>query len=94
MVPGRFSAAGRAGQRRGVAAGAGCAMLGAMTDLTPVEERVAHLIRAVDELSDVVARQQREIDALARRVAMLTEREAEREAEAARSAPVERPPHW
>ncbi len=65
-----------------------------MSDLTALEERVAHLIRAVDDLSDVVARQAGEIAALQRRVARLTEREAEREAEAARAAPVERPPHW
>ena len=36
-------------------------------DQTHLEERVAHLIRAVDELSDVVARQDRMIAALASR---------------------------
>jgi SlyX protein len=60
-----------------------------------LEERVAHLLRAVDDLSDVVARQEREIAALTRRVALLIEREAEREqglGEApAANAP---PPHW
>jgi SlyX protein len=65
-----------------------------MSDLVAIEERIAHLIRAVDDLSDVVARQAREIAVLERRVAMLMEREAEREAEAARNAPVDRPPHW
>lgn len=65
-----------------------------MSDIVAIEERIAHLIRVVDDLSDVVARQAREIAALERRVAMLMEREAEREAEAARSAPVDRPPHW
>ena len=45
-----------------------------------LEERVAHLIRAVDDLSAVVARQDREIATLTRRVEMLMEREAEREA--------------
>ena len=59
------------------------------------EERIAHLARAVDDLSEVVARQEREIAALARRVGLLLEREAEREAEAG-ALPLadQRPPHW
>lgn len=63
-------------------------------DLTPLEERVAHCLRALDDLSDVVARQDREIAWLRSRVATLLDREAEREAEAARGAPADRPPHW
>lgn len=60
-----------------------------------MEERMAHLIRAVDDLSDVVARQGREIDTLTRRVHMLLEREAEREAGSADvPAANVRPPHW
>ena len=55
---------------------------------------MAHLIRAVDDLSDVVARQQAEIDRLTRRVAMLMEREAEREAAGEGADPNQRPPHW
>ncbi|MCB1311006.1 MAG: SlyX family protein [Sedimentitalea sp.] len=47
-----------------------------------LEEKLAHLIRAVDELSDVVARQQHEIDRLGARVALLMRREGEREADA------------
>ncbi|GGH49573.1 slyX protein [Frigidibacter albus] len=60
------------------------------------EEAIAHLTRAVDELSEVVARQQREIDALTRRVAMLMQREAERETEGGGTIPLadQRPPHW
>ena len=68
-----------------------------MTDrLTAAEERVAHLIRSVDDLSEVVARQSREIDVLRRRVAMLMEREAAREAEGGGGAVLgdERPPHY
>lgn len=67
-----------------------------MTDLTRLEERIAHLIRTVDELSDVVARQDAEIAVLTRRVAMLMEREAEREAGAMQGAPPadQKPPHW
>ncbi|MCB5409941.1 SlyX family protein [Pseudogemmobacter faecipullorum] len=60
-----------------------------------IEEKIAHLIRAVEDLSDVVARQDREITTLTRRLQMLMEREAEREMMAgeapAANAP---PPHW
>lgn len=68
-----------------------------MTDrLQAAEEQIAHLIRAVDDLSEVVARQSGEIDLLTRRVAMLMQREAEREADADGSVPLadQRPPHW
>ncbi len=65
-----------------------------MTDLTEVEERLAHLIRLTDELSDIVARQEREIAVLTRRVQMLMEREAEREAAGDAPDPNQRPPHW
>ena len=64
--------------------------------MDPHEERIAHLTRAVDDLSDVVARQQGEIDRLARRVALLMERAAEAEAASEGSVPLadQRPPHW
>lgn len=66
-----------------------------MTPLDAVEERLAHLIRAVDDLSDIVARQSREIDTLTRRVHMLMEREADREAAGLGSAEANvPPPHW
>ena len=68
-----------------------------MKDLEALETRIAHLMRALDEVSDVVAVQGREIDVLTRRVAMLMAREAEREAEGdAGSVPLsdQRPPHW
>lgn len=48
-----------------------------------LETRIAHLMRMVEELSDVVAAQGREIDGLTRRVALLLGREAEREADGA-----------
>jgi SlyX protein len=66
-----------------------------MTDLTQIEERVAHLLRAVDDLSDIVARQEREIAMLTRKVQVLLEREAEREAGMG-DAPAanQPPPHW
>lgn len=66
-----------------------------MTDLTRVEERIAHLTRVTDDLSDVIARQEREIARLARLVGLLAEREAESEAEGG-GAPLAdgKPPHW
>lgn len=66
-----------------------------MERLDSLEERVAHLIRAVEDLSDVVAAQGRMIDTLTRRVQMLMEREAEREAAGLGSAEANvPPPHW
>lgn len=66
-----------------------------MERLDRLEERMAHLIRAVEDLSDVVTGQRREIDTLTRRVQMLMEREAEREAVGMGSAEANvPPPHW
>lgn len=64
--------------------------------MTHLEERIAHLTRTVDELSDVVARQQDEIDRLTRRVAMLWQREADRAQEGGGGVILgdERPPHY
>jgi len=64
--------------------------------LERAEERIAHLMRAVDDLSEVVARQAAEIDRLTRRVALLIEREARREAEAGPAGDEAnvKPPHW
>jgi SlyX protein len=60
-----------------------------------LEERIAHLTRAVEDLSDVVTRQGREIDRLTRLIAMLAERESEREAGSGEApAANARPPHW
>ena len=66
-----------------------------MDKLQTVEERVAHLQRVVEDLSDVVARQDAEIRRLARHVGLLMEREADREAaEGAIPLADQRPPHW
>ncbi|MDH5531681.1 MAG: SlyX family protein [Paracoccaceae bacterium] len=64
--------------------------------LERAEEEIAHLRRAIDDLSDVIARQSGEIDILTRRVSLLLEREAERETEQGSSVPLadQRPPHW
>lgn len=60
-----------------------------------LEERVAHLMRAMDDLSDVVARHEAEIERLTRRVALLMAREAEREADGLDAPEAnQRPPHW
>jgi len=66
-----------------------------MADLS-LEERIAHLTRTVDDLSDMVARQEREIATLTRRVEMLMSREAERELGEGGTVPLadQRPPHW
>ena len=66
-----------------------------MDRLDSMEERIAHLIGTVEDLSDVIARQGREIDTLTRRVHLLMEREAEREAGLADAPPADvKPPHW
>lgn len=63
--------------------------------MVELEERVAHLMRAVDDLSDVVTGQAKELERLTRLVQLLVEREAEREAMAG-DAPAANvpPPHW
>lgn len=63
---------------------------------TALEEQVAHLTRIVDELSDVIARQDREIDRLARRLQLLVDREAERDVAGGMEIPLadQKPPHW
>ncbi|MCX8507618.1 MAG: SlyX family protein [Rhodobacteraceae bacterium] len=64
--------------------------------LDRTEETLAHLMRMVEDLSDIVARQSREIDLLTRRVTLLMEREAEREVAGGGAIPLadQRPPHW
>jgi SlyX protein len=66
-----------------------------MSDLTRLEEQIAHLTRVTDDLSEVAARQEREIARLSRLVGLLTDREAEREAMGG-AIPLgdQKPPHW
>ncbi len=61
-----------------------------------LEEQIAHLTRTVEDLSDVVARQEAEIVTLNRRVHMLMQREGEREAAGGGAVVLgdERPPHY
>lgn len=72
-------------------------------DMTPpearmlaLEEQIAHLTKTVEELSDVVARQEQVIDVSTRRLAMLMQREAGREADGGGTVALadQRPPHW
>ena len=67
-----------------------------MTDITHLEEQIAHLTRTVDDLSDIVNRQENELAVATRRLAMLMEREAGREMDAGGSVPLadQRPPHY
>jgi len=62
--------------------------------LLALEERVAHLQRMVEDISDVVARQAREVDRLTRLTGLLLEREAERETGFISPAANQKPPHW
>ncbi len=68
----------------------------AMDQITQLEETVAHLTRQSEELSDIVARQERDIALLTLRVEMLMNREAEREVDASGTIPLadQKPPHW
>lgn len=61
-----------------------------------LEELIAHLTRMVDDLSEIVARQEGEITTLNRRVHMLMQREGEREASGGGAVVIgdERPPHY
>ncbi len=69
-----------------------------MTDqrITDLEEQLAHLTRAVEDLSDIIARQDGELTLLTNRVRMLMEREASREQGAGGTVALsdQRPPHW
>ena len=64
--------------------------------MTELEERIAHLERMVDELSDVVARQDAQITRLMRQADILIAREAERDQAGTGGVVIgdERPPHY
>jgi SlyX protein len=66
------------------------------TKMQDLEEQLAHLTRTVEDLSDVVTSQAGEIDILTRRVALLMQREAEREADGGSHiyGGPEKPPHY
>ena len=63
--------------------------------LDAIEEKVAHLERALNELSDVVARQQKELDQALQRNQRLLDKIAAIESESGTSATAyEKPPHY
>ena len=65
------------------------------TSLEQIEIKIAYLERANAELSDVVYRQQQELEALRLRVAQLAGRfEAAQELPTTYSAEEEKPPHY
>lgn len=65
-------------------------------NIIPLEEQIAHLTCVVEDMSDIIARQEGELALLTNRVQMLMEREASREADAGGSVTIgeQRPPHW
>jgi len=67
-----------------------------MADQTDLEEQIAHLTRMVEELSDVVAAQQQDLDKAMKRLGILMQREAQREMDQGGSIPLadQKPPHW
>ncbi|AZY93846.1 MULTISPECIES: SlyX family protein [Paracoccus] len=64
--------------------------------LHQLEEALAHLTRLTDELSEVIARQDRDLARVTRRLDQLLLAEAERQADAAGSVAMadQRPPHY
>jgi SlyX protein len=62
--------------------------------LEAAEVQIAYLNRSVEELSDVVARQANEINALNRQVRALLEAEEDRLANGEGPPANQRPPHW
>lgn len=67
-----------------------------MTDTIVLEEKIAHLTKTVEDLSDIVARQENELSVMGNRVRMLLERAAEQELDVGGTAVLadQRPPHW
>lgn len=66
------------------------------TRIIALEEQVAHLTRVVDDLSDIIARQERTLEIVERRLGLLLETEAARQSEGEGSIALadQRPPHW
>ena len=61
-----------------------------------MEEQMAHLSRAVDDLSEMLRSQAARLDRLERQLGLLLDREVEREVNAGSSVVLadQRPPHW
>ena len=65
-------------------------------DMIAMQEKVAHLTRVVEDLSDIVAGQAKSLDVAERRIEALMRRAAESELDAGGTVPMaeQRPPHW
>lgn len=68
--------------------------MGADTRIETLEFKVAHLERALQELSDVLYRQQRELDSMRAHAQQLLEQVAQLESRDADPTRVEIPPHY
>lgn len=68
----------------------------AETRIEALEEALAHLSRVTEDLSEVIARQDAEIDRLTRRVELLLRAAAEQQLDDGGTIPMadQRPPHW
>lgn len=64
--------------------------------LDAIEEQIAHLTRAIEDMSDVLRAHDTEIARLKRLSHQLAEREAERMAQDGAQLPLadQKPPHW
>ena len=64
--------------------------------ITALEEQISHLTKTVDDLSDIIARQEKDLDIIQRRLGMLIEAEVSRQADGEGSVALadQRPPHW
>lgn len=62
--------------------------------ITALEEQISHLMKTVDELSDVIARQENDLDKMQRRLGMLMDAEVSRQAdgEGRLPSPINAPP--
>jgi len=61
-----------------------------------IEEQIAHLTRATEDMSDMLRAQGDEIARLGRLLSQLSERESERSVQDGTSIPLadQKPPHW
>ncbi|TJZ93987.1 SlyX family protein [Paracoccus gahaiensis] len=69
---------------------------GAQDRLLQLEEALAHLARLTEDLSEVIARQDRDLARLTRRLDLLLQAEADRQADAPGQVALtdQRPPHY
>ena len=61
--------------------------------LTENETKISFLIKDIEDLSDIVARQSRELEQLTKHVSFLTQKETERDTSSG-IVLGDKPPHW